>query len=95
MKFADYLRKAFSMAIIGGVVYGTGSYFYGKSDEEGARQTLDDIGIKVIDYKGHPAFNIQNGIYSDKFEIEAKGGKHEEVIVSRGVMGPSTISVAR
>jgi hypothetical protein len=85
------LSDAFHFAkwgvLIASVLGGTGVYLYGLGDSEHGRKTIESMGARVIEDKGHPPFGIGGGagLFSSRFTIETKDGSREDVVVSRGL----------
>ncbi len=104
MKFSDLryrLRDAFRTAMVGGIIIGTlggiGTYLYGLPNGTSGRKTLEDIGIKVVEDKGHPAFGFGggSGLFSSTFTIQAKDGSLQNVVVSQGLTNRTSITFER
>ena len=93
-RLSDAFHYATWGLIIAGVVGGAGVYFYGAGDSDNGRKTIESLGAKVIEDKGHPAFGIGGGpgLFSTTFTIETKDGKREDVVVSRGLTSRTTIT---
>jgi hypothetical protein len=101
MKFSEIgyrLSDAFHFAkwgvVIASVLGGTGVYMYGLGDSAHGRKTIENMGAKVIEDKGHPPFGIGggSGLFSNRFTIETKDGSREDVVVSRGLAARTSIT---
>jgi hypothetical protein len=95
-RLQDAFRKVMWGGVITGVLGGFGTYMYGLPNGDG-RSTLENIGVKVVEDKGHPAFGMGggSGLFSSTFTIETKDGGQEDVVVSRGLTNRTSITFGR
>lgn len=93
-RLSDAFRLAKWGVVIASVLGGTGVYLYGLGNSEHGRNTLEKMGAKVIEDKGHPPFGIGggSGLFSSRFTIETRDGNREDVVVSRGLTAPTSIT---
>ena len=93
-RLSDAFHYAKWAVVIGGILGGTGVYLYGLGDSEHGRKTIENMGAKVIEDKGHPPFGIGGGagLFSSRFTIETKDGSREDVVVSRGLSARTSIT---
>lgn len=93
-RLSDAFRFATWGVLIASILGGTGVYFYGLGDSAHGRKTIESMGAKVIEDKGHPPFGIGGGagLFSSRFTIETKDGAREDVVVSRGLTARTAIT---
>ena len=90
----DAFRKVMWTGVIASVLGGFGTYMYGLPNSGEGRKTLENIGVKVMEDKGHPAFGFGggSGLFSSKFTIENTDGTQQDVVVSRGLSTNTAIT---
>ena len=82
------------LSYVGGplLTVAAGVFSMGLSDEDGARETLDNAGYDIIRYDGHDFLHRDaKHVFSDRFRVADSLGKEREVVVTKTLGGETTI----
>lgn len=85
-KFGKSLQIAFLTAVVGTMGGLAVVETYGLSDQEGARQIVEQSNYTDIQYKGHKVFGCGKGDwYRDEFKAKAANGQEVDLLVCQGL----------